>query len=585
MKPGPGGAMRKARRRLRAMLLVGAAGVAALITIALYEGHVFRSLEQSSVDTRFRIRGSDGPARNIVVVGIDEQTFSDLQQRWPFPRHIHAQAIDRLAAAGAHVIAYDVQFTEPTVPSEDNRLIEAVSNAPRVVLGTIDVLPGGKSPVFGGPDTLSRIGAVSGNVQFPTETDGIIRRMPYSVEGLKSFALLAAEQATGQRIPQSALGGSSALIDYRGKPGTFATVRFSDLVQGRVSPALLRGKIVVVGATAPSLHDQHFTPFASDQGMSGPEVEANAIDTALRGFPLGTAGQAVDIVLIVLLATAIPLAAIRLRAPWLALVAPALGALYLVFAQLLFSAGTIVALVYPMAGLIIGTLLALGVQLILRAVERQRVRDLFARFVPETVVHGVLATTDQDLRLGGERRDVTILFSDIRGFTTFSETRTPDEVIKILNRYLTIMTDAVLENGGTLVSYIGDGIMALFGAPIEQADHADRALETARQMVGPCLDEFNDWMDERGVGERFRIGVGLNSGPVMVGNVGSERRLEYTAIGDVTNTASRLEGMTKGTPHMIFMSETTQAALHRRDGLVHVDDMPVRGRSQPVDRK
>jgi adenylate cyclase len=480
------------------------------------------------------------------------------------------------------VIAYDVQFSEPTVSSEDNRLIDAVSKAPHVVLGTTDVLPGGKSPVFGGPETLNKVGAVSGNVQFPTETDGIIRRIPYSVEGLESLALLAAEQATGHRIARSALGGSTALIDYRGKPGTFNTVRFSDLVEGRVPPSLLRGKIVVVGATAPSLHDQHFTPFASDQGMSGPEVEANAIDTALRAFPLGTAGPAADIILILLLATAIPLAAIRLRAPWLALAAPLLAGLYLVFAQLLFSAGTIVTLVYPIAGLIIGTLLALGVQLILSAVERERVRDLFARFVPETVVDQVLAKADEDLRLGGERRTVTILFSDIRGFTTFSETRTPDEVIKILNRYLTIMTDAVLANGGTLVSYIGDGIMALFGAPIEQADHADRALATARQMVGPCLDEFNDWMEQRGVGERFRIGIGLNSGPVMVGNVGSERRLEYTAIGDVTNTASRLEGMTKGTPHMIFMSGTTQAALHHSDGLVHVDDMPVRGRLEPV---
>ena len=161
--------------------------------------------------------------------------------------------------------------------------------------------------------------------------------------------------------------------------------------------------------------------------------------------------------------------------------------------------------------------------------------------------------------------------------------RPPEVVIDVLNRYLTMMTDVILDHRGTLVSFMGDGIMAVFGAPIEMEDHADRALEASREMAGPTLAEFNDWMVEQGEQSGFQIGIGLNSGPVMAGNVGSEKRLEYTVIGDTTNTASRIEGMTKGTPHTIFLADSTRELLTRENGeLQHVDSVDVRGRSAQV---
>ncbi len=225
----------------------------------------------------------------------------------------------------------------------------------------------------------------------------------------------------------------------------------------------------------------------------------------------------------------------------------------------------------------------LAVGLVVNAFEKERVRDLFSRFVPEPVVDEVLKDVNDDLRLGGERRVVTVLFADVRGFTTFSETKPPETVLAVLNHYLTSMTDVILSHGGTLVCFMGDGIMATFGAPIEQPDHADRALATAREMTGSALDEFNAWMREEGHGDGFRIGVGLNSGAVMAGNVGSERRLEYTVIGDTTNTASRLEGLTKGTPHMIFMSESTRSMLTvQQPDLVSAGEFDVRGKQIQV---
>ena len=176
------------------------------------------------------------------------------------------------------------------------------------------------------------------------------------------------------------------------------------------------------------------------------------------------------------------------------------------------------------------------------------------------------------------------MFSDLRGFTSFAESLPVTRVIEVLNRYLGEMSEAILDHGGTLVAYMGDGIMAVFGAPIEQADHADRGLAAAREMLGPRLATFNQYLSDEGLhDEGFRMGVGLNSGPVMSGNVGSERRLEYTAIGDTTNTAARLEGMTKGTPHMLFVAESTRDMLQTPvEELFFVDEFEVRGREAKI---
>jgi adenylate cyclase len=212
--------------------------------------------------------------------------------------------------------------------------------------------------------------------------------------------------------------------------------------------------------------------------------------------------------------------------------------------------------------------------------ERARVRDLFARFLPEPMVDDVLSRADGDLRLGGVRLVSTALFADLRSFTTFAERTPPDEVIAVLNRYLGEMSDAVLDNGGTLVAFLGDGLIAVFGAPIPCDDHADRAVAAAREMLQDRLPRFNDWALEQGCGDAFRMGIGMSSGPLMSGNVGSERRLEYTAIGDTVNTASRLESLTKELGHPLLMSQSTLDLMTAQVAdLVYLDEVTVRGRS------
>jgi adenylate cyclase len=203
--------------------------------------------------------------------------------------------------------------------------------------------------------------------------------------------------------------------------------------------------------------------------------------------------------------------------------------------------------------------------------------------VPSEVVKEVLAQTEDGLHLGGKLRVCTMMFTDLRGFTTFSETRDANEVIHILNYYFGEMSEAVLNHGGTLCSYLGDGMMIVFGAPLDQEDHADRAVACAREIILERLPRVNAWLKEQGLGDGFRMGIGLNSGPLMVGNIGSEQRMEYTTIGDTVNTASRLEGLTKGTPFPLFIGETTRNLLRKEpDDLVYVAELDVRGRSEKV---
>ena len=261
-----------------------------------------------------------------------------------------------------------------------------------------------------------------------------------------------------------------------------------------------------------------------------------------------------------------------------------LGWIYAVATQVAFEHGTILAFIYPIGALVVSTVGGLVAYYLLAAFDRQRTRDTFARFVPENVVDQVLAQTGGELRLGGVRVVGTCMFADLRGSTMFAESLPPETVVDVINRYLSELTEAILGHGGTLISYLGDGFMAVFGAPIPQEDHADRALAAAREILGERLPRFNEWLREQGHGDDFTIGIGINSGPFMAGNVGSERRLEYTAMGDTINTASRLEGTTKESGFYALIADSTREALVGPGGgdLVAVGEVDVRGRQEKI---
>ncbi len=566
-------------------LLAAVAVASAGIALLLYATGLFHDTELASVDTRFSIRGDEKPRGDIVLVLIDDTTAHELPVRFPFPRSLHARVIDAVDAQGPKAIAYDVEFLQPTNPKQDGALLDSVARAgpDKVVLADSQPDPQGNSGVFGGQKVLNQIKALAGNTQIGEDSDGVRRRIPYEVGNMKTFPLVAAEVASGKTITEKQMGGPSAWIDYAGGPGTYPSIPFSRVINGQVPPGFFKDKVVVVGASDPTLKDIAETPISRSDLMSGPEINANAIATALDDFPLQSTPLGLDLFLIALMGVIAPLASYRLsplRALGLGLLA---AALYLVCAQLAFNSGTIVPVLYPMIALGLSLVGSVLVYYVREAFIRRRVRDTFARFVPETVVGEVLARTDDDLRLQGRRMDVTVLFSDIRGFTTFSETRDPGEVLEVLNRYHEEMVESVMGNGGTLISFMGDGIYAVFGAPIEMTDHADRALASAREMLAVRLPRVNEWMRENEIGAEFQIGIGLNSGRVMAGNIGSQERLEFTTIGDTVNTAARLEGMTKGSGHSMFVADSTRELLTQQDGeLSYVDSFPVRGRAEEI---
>jgi adenylate cyclase len=219
----------------------------------------------------------------------------------------------------------------------------------------------------------------------------------------------------------------------------------------------------------------------------------------------------------------------------------------------------------------------------LRDLEQERLRSAFSRFMPEPIAAEVLARTDGQPTIDAVRLWATVMFVDLRGFTTFAETRPVEQVITVLHRYQASMSDAVLDHGGTLVDYLGDGIYAVFGAPIETVDHADRAIAAAREMSGPRLTDLNNWLRAESLHDGFRIGIGLNSGRVMSGTTGTDRRVDYVVIGDTVNTAARIEQLTKQTANAILLADQTRTNMTGpTDGLSFVDEFDIRGKQSRI---
>lgn len=589
--------MRRAQWRSRRRLLLAiVALVAAGLGILTHATGVFHRTELETIDARYKVRGTNRSlVKDFVIVGVDSATLSyfassqavkdHYSTNWPFPRRDDARVIDHLVSAGAKHIAIDLQFTQPTDNTDDYDVALAIKRAGHVVLATTSVSANGTTDVLGGAANLRRFGdAEAADAVSVPDSDGSYRRMQYSYQGLETFGTAIAARMLGRPVSPKLFGGRTATvpIDYAGPPGTVTFIPYWKVYAGDFRPSRVRGKTVLIGGTASILQDVHPTPTSGSSSsslMSGTEIVANEAATVLHGIPLRDIAGWGNIVLIVALGCAAPLLGLRgwaLRALGGGLL---VGMLYALVAQLLFDSGSIVAVIDPEFALMAGIIGTLAVVYLSEAFERQYARNMFARFVPPGVVDEVLASADDDLRLAGVERVCTVMFSDLRGFTQFSESEPVERVIAVVNHYLNEMTQAILDAGGTLIAYMGDGIMAVFGAPLEQDDHADRALRAAREMIGPRLAAFNAWLTDEGHPSALRMGVGLNTGPVMCGNVGADQRVEYTAIGDTTNTASRLEGMTKGSAHMLYVAEATRDAMHDvPDDLHFVDELEIRGR-------
>jgi response regulator RpfG family c-di-GMP phosphodiesterase len=361
--------IRPTRPRLRALLAVAVA--AAGLALAAQASGVFDGLERDSLALRFSLRAAP-PHRSVVVVAIDDATFSELRLQWPFKRSLHGRMIERLHAAGAREVVYDVQFTEPTTEREDGALYDAIGRSGGAVLVTGETDGHGHTNVLGGDANLRAVHARAAAGDLSNDSSGAITRFPSEVGGVGSVPVVTAARL-GRPMRGAGFSSGKAWIDYRGGPGTVRTVSFADVLNGRFRPGLFRGKVVVVGATTPTLQDVHPTPVGGTALMPGAEVQANAIATALEGNPLRSAPAIVGWLLVLGLAVVTPLTRLRLRIGPTAAVAAAAGLAYAAAVQVMFDSGTVLTVLSPILALLASAVGTIVVSHLEETLERRRV--------------------------------------------------------------------------------------------------------------------------------------------------------------------------------------------------------------------
>ena len=449
---------------------------------------------------------------------------------------------------------------------------------------------------------LSKATRFSGYFNIFPDSDGVVRWMPlvlrcerYLFPSLSVRALEAYRGGGMSRLTLSSYGVESLrvakaeiptdelgrmMVPYPGPQGAFAAFSVSDILEDKVPPKELENKIVIVGATAVGLYDLRVTPFSST--MPGLEIHAAVIDGVLNNRFLVRPEwlSLFDILLIVFVGVGLGTLLSRLRAVGGAMCSGAFLVGYSVFAQFMFtSRGVWISVVYPCLNLILIYSGVTVVRYLREERERQKVKHAFNHYLTVSVVNEILRDPEK-LKLGGDKKTLTVLFSDIRGFTSISERLTPEDLVRLLNRYLTLMTDIVFKYEGTLDKYIGDAIMAIWGAPLWQKDHAHRGCDAAVDMIH-TLSQLQPLLDEMHI-PQFKIGIGINTGDMVVGNMGSDERFDYTVMGDSVNLGSRLEGTNKEYGTSIIISETTYRLVKDRFLCRELDCIRVKGKMEPI---
>ena len=604
-------------RRTRRRFLIN--GLLAGLVAALCAGALFAdalaTLRAQAIDLLFATRPAR-PAPSVVIVGIDQPSYQALLGRHgplsAWPRTLYARVVDGLTEAGARVIAFAVFFDAPK--AEDGELAAAMRRAGNVVLPVLAQGPRGFDPrpgvaqefdtFIGAAPTLRAAAAAEGVANVTTGRDSVVRSLPVLLEAggeaLPSLALTVASRharrpavldappahgtifAAGRAIPLAE--HDTMLINFLGAPagprrrGPFPIISFVDVLEGRVDPARVRDRVVLVGPAIRGV-DEHATPTTRDTRMWGVEILANAVDTILRQRHLVPLPRPVAVASIALLA----LVGTALAAAWRPILAGLavllLLAIYLTLAAMLFDAGWVVDLVLPPAALLVAFAAALGYRVVFDEAEQRVLQDAMARYLSPAVSRWVLEDFDR-LRLGGELREMTVLFSDLRRFTTFAHELPPEVVVSLLNLYRTAMTERVFAEDGVLSQYAGDAIEAFWNAPMDQPDHARRACATALAMTD-ALRRLQPEFARRGWHD-LDMAVGINTGPVVVGNVGSRSRLEYTAVGDAVNVAARLEGLSKEYGARLVVGEATRIAAGPAFEYRFLDVVAVVGRDEPL---
>jgi adenylate cyclase len=552
---------------------------------------------------------------DIVIVAIDEKSIREIG-RWPWNRETMADLVNRISDARPKVIGIDIMYTEPDNRASDLKLAEAIRRAGNVVLATPFFVPEGmqyKGPVADTPDylwdnafmevrsprgipwtkwvftaesvnpplgDLAR-GAVLGHVYTKVDMDAVIRwevlYLKYGDDYYPPFSLQVARLAMG--IPPKELivyGGAglqfgpvyiptdlhgAVLINYVGRDHTLRYISAADVLKNTgTAAAKLKDRIVLVGTSALGTYDQKVTPMSTD--TPGVEKNATVVSNIIRNNFLRVSPGIVEMVVILVSGIFLGLLLPKLRALSSSLVALGFILLYLLASFSFLIYGNLwINLLYPTLNMISIAVVQTGMRFFYEERHAKEIRRIFSSYVSPKIVQELIDHPEK-AKLGGERKVVTILFSDVIGFTSLSEKREPEDVVALLNEYFQEMTEIIFAWEGTLDKFVGDEIMVLWGAPLDQPDHAERALQCAMAM-SEKLDEMQRSWAARGV-EGLDCGIGINTGEVVIGNIGAlGKKMDYTAIGDHVNLAARVEKLTRNFNTRILITENTYLAIQQ----------------------
>ncbi|MBD3239542.1 MAG: CHASE2 domain-containing protein [Chitinivibrionales bacterium] len=607
-------------------ILTAVAVLAALCTTGLLLGQLpaFEKLELSTIDFRMRRYAEAFSVEQspIVIVDIGDESYDALHAIWPWSRSYYARAIRNLYRAGARLVVIDIVFEKPhpDYPGGDDSLAQALRSHPRTILAgktfherrrflwhkRIDV--GDHSSIVS-PAPLFLDSAEWALADVNEDLDNVVRtyytrrRLSEEHELRPTLALMAYERArNGDALPW--LDKPSFRIAFPGGPRSFPYRPFYQVVDDStlwtrdeaaweeennwydtlLAHGVFRDKIVFIGSSMAELRDEMPTPFSARAGgevalVPGVEVHAAALHTLLNGYHIRDAG-AVPVYALLLLCCAGLFALGAVAPTWLYLtIVGALGVGWWYAAFGAFGAWSVVVPITPPL-VTIGTVTAgqLAYLFYLEQIRRREVTGMFGHYVPPAVVRELVRNPDK-ARLGGERRELTVLFCDIVGFTTISEQLPAERVVELLNEYLTAMTEIIHDEGGIIDKYEGDLIMAEFGIPLPVEDHALRACRTAFRMQRHLHTLRERWQTEGKPLLHVRIGIG--TGQMIFGNMGSSQAFDYTVMGDVVNLASRLEGANKSYGTGILINERAAQLVSERMLVREIDLLLVKGKHRP----
>jgi len=571
--------------------------IVGIIVFLLTLTNLFSPLDYIVRDRLYQV--PRGIRSDIKIIGIDAKTLEEYGPIQTWSRDVYANLIDILNVdenTKPYVIGFDIQFSG-NVDEGDRALVDAAEEYGNVVV--VSQLIYSKKwetndqgityyPVEGivlpYEELLNVTSTGYSNVSL--DSDGIVRRIipveTYDGVTYQTFSKVMYDKycatlgLTPNKVPTDITGRS--IINYSGKPGDYEYISLADVLDGKMDPRIFSDSVVFVGAYAPSMQDDFVVPNGGSSQMYGVEIHANIFQSYLQGRFAVNGDTYILSLVTALLAMVIHLLFRKLKTWQSVILLIASAGIEIAVLVAINNNGYSFSVIYFPLMIFLSFIYSLGINYLLETRRKKKVLNAFRKYVAPQIVEEIAKKGDFEIKVGGENRDIAVLFVDIRGFTTMSEALEPEQVVEILNEYLTLTTKSIFDNSGTLDKFVGDATMAVFNSPFDLEDYEYKAVCAAMDIVkgGEAIEEKFQKRFGRSVG----FGVGVNCGPAVVGNVGCEFRMDFTAIGDTVNTAARLEANAK--KGQVLISDVLYERLKDRLEVRDVGEIPLKGKTKGV---